>query len=468
MTAHLTRIGRTGLVVAALTLGACGGANPAQDPATAKPEPGMPALTTSPHAAVPTQSDIADLVEHVSSSVVNITTVVRLTSGSGQSPFDFFFPDQPNVPRERQGAGTGFIVDAAGFVVTNAHVVEGADEVHVVMRDGREASAEVVGRDKKLDLALLKMDGVADLPAVSLGDSDVLRVGEYVLAVGNPFGLGHTVTMGIVSAKARAIGAGPYDDFIQTDASINPGNSGGPLFNLRGEVVGINTAIRAGADGIGFAIPINMLKDVVPQLRQKGYVERGKLGLAFQAITPELAKALGLDRVAGALVSEIVPGSAAAKAGVLEGDVILGVDDVTIVRAEELPRNVARHPPGATIQLHLRREGKDLTLQARLDKLEDEDGEPPPKHIEPKGPVDQSSMLGLDVEDDPTGGVKIVSLRRPQKDLEAGDVIVEVNNQSVGNVDQLKKQIIGRGGDTVLFKVRREGKTRYVGVPLAR
>src|SRR5262249_40402236 len=202
-----------------------------------------------------------------------------------------------------------------------------------------------------LDIALLKLKDAKDLPAAPLGSSEQLRVGEHVLAVGNPFGLGHTVTLGIVSAKARAIGAGPYDDFIQTDASINPGNSGGPLFNWRGEVIGINTAIRPGANGIGFAIPIDAVKDVLGQLREKGHVERGRLGLAFQALTPTLATALGVDGPKGALVSDVEPGGAAARAGIKAGDVVVSVNGTPIQHADELRRRVARNAPGSTIKV---------------------------------------------------------------------------------------------------------------------
>ena len=221
---------------------------------------------------------------------------------------------------KQQALGSGFIVDTQGHVVTNAHVIEGADTVKVKLFDDREFRAKVVGKDERLDVAVLQLQNAPnDLPAAALGQSDVTRVGEYVVAIGNPFGLGNTVTMGIVSAKGRSIGAGPYDDFIQTDASINPGNSGGPLFNLHGQVVGIDTAINPQGKGIGFAIPIDAVKDVLPQLIATGHVARGRLGVVIQGMDEDLAKALGMDRAHGALVEDVEPGSPAERAGVQGG-----------------------------------------------------------------------------------------------------------------------------------------------------
>jgi serine protease Do len=464
---------------ACLALGAlgCGPSTPqpneglaaAAEKATVQTTVAGPVLQVSSQAGMPTQSTVADLVERLSPTVVNITTTQHMSRGP--TPFDFFFNDgQPGQrgPRERQGAGTGFIVDPAGYVVTNAHVVRGADEVKVRLIDDREFSAEVVGRDAKLDLALLKIDGVDALPAVTLGDSDTLRVGEQVLAVGNPFGLGHTVTMGIVSAKARAIGAGPYDDFIQTDASINPGNSGGPLFNLRGEVVGINTAIRADANNIGFAIPVVSLKDVVPQLKKKGFVERGKLGLAFQAVTPEIADAVGLSLPHGAMVTDIMPGSSAAKAGIRSGDIIVGVDGVEIVRAEELPRNVARHAPGSTIPIQLLRGDKKLSVKATLDKLEEEGQRAARKTPKSQVAKSKDTTLGIEIEDAEGGGVRVVTLTKPQKGLVPGDVIVAVDGADIANVEALRKELRKHKGDTALFKIKRGDRARFVGVPVGK
>ncbi|MEM9696804.1 MAG: trypsin-like peptidase domain-containing protein, partial [Myxococcota bacterium] len=296
------------LTVSALAFGCAPAAPPPPTTATVVGGPDAVAGETRPPIVRVTSSDeavssaVADLVEQVAPSVVNITTVSKTRARRG--PFGMLIPDgMLPAPRERTGAGSGFIVDAAGYVITNSHVVDDAEKLKVRLWDDRLFEAEIVGEDPLLDLALIKMEGASGLPAATLGFSRNLRVGEHVIAVGNPFGLGSTVTMGIVSAKARTIGAGPYDAFIQTDASINPGNSGGPLFNARGEVVGINTAVRANANGIGFAIPVDDLRDVVEQLRTKGFVERGRLGLTFQPITDELADALGLDRPYGAMVN---------------------------------------------------------------------------------------------------------------------------------------------------------------------
>jgi serine protease Do len=438
------------------------------DPATTTVEKAAssgPVMQVAPQATLPTQSSVADLVDHVSSTVVNITTVQRRGNG-GPSPFDFFQGPRgtPHQRPPRTGAGTGFIIDPGGYVVTNAHVVHAALEVKVRLRDDREFSAEVVGRDRKLDLALLHIKGASKLPAVVLGNSSGLRVGEHVVAVGNPFGLGHTVTMGIVSAKARTIGAGPYDAFIQTDASINPGNSGGPLFNLRGEVVGINTAIRAGADGIGFAIPVESLKDVVPQLRDKGFVERGKLGLAFQPLTPDLARALGRDRPHGAMVTEVEAGSAADRAGLRSGDLIIGIDRVPIKRADQLPRHVARHAPGSTIEVHVLRNGNKLKLRAQLDKLEGDQPDDAPESPRRKAPKTKK-MLGLEIAAG-RRGVKVVRVDRPGSGLRPGDVIVEVNGRNVGSVQQFRDAVAGTKRRTALLKVRRGNGHRFVGVPL--
>ena len=466
------RRGLVHLLLLGLIAVGCGGSGAQTQLATTTPTAAAatevgPVVQVAADASTPTPSSVADLVQHLAPMVVNITTVQRPSMPPNHPLFDFFGPQGPGMPPQRVGAGTGFVIDPAGYVITNAHVVQDAEEVQVRLQDDRHFSAEVIGRDRKLDLALLKVVEAEGLPAVTLGDSDALRVGEQVIAVGNPFGLGHTVTMGIVSAKDRTIGAGPYDDFIQTDASINPGNSGGPLFNLRGEVIGINTAIRAGADGIGFAIPVAALRDVLGQLKDKGFVERGKLGLAFQPITPALAKALGLDRVRGALVSEVMAGSSAAKAGIQPGDVVVAVNGVTIRRAEELPRNVARHAPGTTIDVQLVRQDEALTVKATLDKLEDDD-EGPPQRSTNRAPTSKSELLGIEVEDLPEGGVRVTALTKPLKDLRPGDVIVEVNGETVRDVAALRDKLKRLDPEsTALLRVRRGEHQRYVGIPLS-
>ena len=423
---------------------------------------------------VPQTFDVAALSDQVKPLVVNITTTHHVDGNDTVDPFEFFFggPRGGRGPRERTqtALGTGFVIDREGHVITNAHVVDEADEVRVRLADDREFLAQVVGRDPKLDLALLALEGAKDLPAATLGSSEALRVGEHVLAVGNPFGLGHTVTLGIVSAKARSIGAGPYDDFIQTDASINPGNSGGPLFNWRGEVVGINTAIRAGANGIGFAIPVDALKDVLPQLRQKGRVERGKLGLAFQPVTADLARALALEGPRGALVNEVEPGGAAARAGIRPGDVIVAVGDVPIQHATELPRNVARNPPGTRVKLKVSRDKQVREVTATLDALvETEPAAARPKRgpSQPARPA-PTDRLGVAVSDAPGGGVRVDDvLSSNARELEPGDVIVEASGVPVAGVDALRAAASGAPpGTSMLLKVRRGRATRYAAITI--
>ncbi|MEP7123633.1 MAG: Do family serine endopeptidase [Byssovorax sp.] len=499
---------RTPLVALLLALGlgavACGQQltpaaqpDPAVQPVsalgTATPASLPPPIHTAelPPAPVPATFDVAALAEKVKPMVVNITTTQKVdvpggmmgNGPDGADPFEFFFgqrggaphPQGPTGPRERsmkrQALGTGFIIDSQGYVVTNEHVIHDADDVRVHLNDEREFDADVVGRDPKLDIALLHLRGAKDLPAAPLGSSEQLRVGEYVLAVGNPFGLGHTVTLGIVSAKARSIGAGPYDDFIQTDASINPGNSGGPLFNWRGEVVGINAAIRAGANGIGFAIPVDAAKDILPQLREKGHVERGRLGLAFQPMTSDLATGLGVDGNRGALVSEVEPGGSAARAGIKSGDVVLAVNGTPIAHAEELPRRVAVHAPGTAIKLTVLHDKQQREIAATLDAMPDDDVGAPPRPAHPTVPssVQPVGKLGIQITDAPGGGVRVDDVRDPNnvRDLTPGDVIVELNRVPVKEVVGLRAEMNKlKPGSTAIFKVRRGKQSLYAAVPV--
>ncbi|WP_437851171.1 Do family serine endopeptidase [Sorangium sp. So ce363] len=476
------------LTAAALAIGGCGQqahATPPSTQAAASPQAAAPpvATVTLPPATapVPATFDVAALSDRVKPMVVNITTTHEVQGPEGLDPFQFFFGPQGGGrlnPRGQQptqtALGTGFIIDPSGYVVTNEHVIHDASGVRVRLADEREFEAEVVGRDPKLDLALLRLKGASGLPVAPLGASEQLRVGEHVLAVGNPFGLGHTVTLGIVSAKARAIGAGPYDDFIQTDASINPGNSGGPLFNWRGEVVGINTAIRAGANGIGFAIPIDALKDVLPQLREKGFVERGKLGLLFQPVTRDLAAALQLDGPRGALVAEVEPGGAAARAGIKPGDVIVNVNGVPIHHAEELRRNVARNAPGSEIAVTLVRAQKQQQVVAKLDALQDEEGDAagrarPSQGARPERQL-SAEKLGIQVSEAPGGGVRVDGFASGSKvqEIEVGDVILEVNGAPVKDVAGLRAAISKlKDGSVALLKVRRGKLVQFAAVPIS-
>ena len=412
-------------------------------------------------------TDIASLVERLKPTVVNITTshISRANPHEGL-PFGPSFRGQE---RRSKSLGTGFIVDPTGLIVTNAHVIQGADDIRVRLADDREFDARVIGKDSKLDLALLKLENAAGLAAAVMGDSDGLRVGDWVIAIGNPFGLGHTVTLGITSAKGRSIGAGPYDDFIQTDASINPGNSGGPLFNLKGEIVGIPTAIRQNAQGIGFAVPVNALKEVLPQLRDKGGVRRGKLGVRIQPLTSELAQGLGLSKPRGALVSNVEPNSASSKAGVQPGDVITHVNGLEVPHSDDLPRMVARHQPGAKIKITVVRAAKTSQLDVVLDPLLDEpdDDEPSPSPAKP-GPEPQS-RLGIQIDDAPSGNGARVRVVSPTSvaagQLLPGDIIVEINKQPVhSSADAMKRTENVASGQVLLLKVRRGTEHRFVAI----
>jgi len=434
----------------------------------------VPAAVPPPAAA--NTPDVAGLVGRVSPSVVNITATqeLRLPHGEGpEDPFESFFgpPTGRRSERDgivkRRGLGSGFILDHAGHVVTNAHVVENATTLRVTLSDGREFDAKVKGRDRRLDLAILELRGARDLPQAPLGASEPLRVGEYVVAIGNPFGLGNTVTMGIVSAKGRALGAGPYDDFIQTDASINPGNSGGPLFDVRGQVVGISTAIAATGQGIGFAIPVDALKDVLPQLMEKGSVSRGRLGVAIQTVDAQLAKALGLEKPMGALITDVEPGGAADKAGLEPGDVVTNVDQAPVVQAHDLPRLVARKMPGTRVPLDvLSHNGARHKVVATLDELQDRGSEPATRTPAPAPPGGRTDF-GLELGDDRTGivvrGIEPGSAAGDA--LEPGDVIVEVNGAPVSNA----REAAARMRDTrkerpLLLKVLHGGRTLYVAI----
>ncbi|HXH65299.1 MAG TPA: DegQ family serine endoprotease, partial [Mariprofundaceae bacterium] len=328
----------------------------------------------------------ADLAAQESPSVVNVSTtemvrgpqIMPMPFGQG-SPFnDFFhqFFDNPQ-PQERHSLGSGFIISSDGYILTNNHVIKGADSIMVRLTDDKEYKAKVVGKDSKLDLALLKIDAKGLRP-VKLGDSDKIRVGDWVVAIGNPFGLGQTVTAGIVSAKERVIGAGPYDDFIQTDAAINPGNSGGPLFDAQGEVIGINAAIytrSGGNNGIGFAIPINLAKAVLNQLRTTGHVQRARLGVEIADIDEDTMKALGLKSQSGALVQQVEAGSAAEKAGIRPSDVIVMFDGHPIRKAHDLPFLVASRKPGEKVSVGIIRDGKPISLDVKVEAMPEESSE---------------------------------------------------------------------------------------------
>jgi serine protease Do len=434
--------------------------------------------------------NFADLAEQLKPAVVNISTTQIVNAQPRwvpQSPFPqpfgqhdpfeefferFFGGMRPHREQRRRSLGSGFIINKDGHIVTNNHVVENATDIKVSLSDEEEFGAKIIGRDPKTDVALIKIEAQRDLPVAPLGDSDRLRVGEWVIAIGNPFGLGHTVTAGITSAKGRIIGAGPYDDFVQTDASINPGNSGGPLFNLNGEVVGINTAIVATGQGIGFAIPVNLAKEVLTQLREKGRVTRGWLGVQIQRVTPELAQSFGLERAQGALVGEVQPNSTAERAGIQRGDVIVGFGGEEIGDMYELPHVVAMTPPGTEVALKLIRSGQERTVQVTVDEMPEEQRQAAVGDSTPEG------KLGLAVQEltpeiarslglPSVQGVIVrhVAEGSPADEVgvRRGDVILEVNQQEVTSLQDYQAAL-GRVEDaeSVLFLIRRGDSVMYV------
>ncbi len=407
----------------------------------------------------------ADLVDQLSPAVVNIKTENSARSGEREL-FEEFFGRQFR-PRRPSGTGSGFVISPDGYIVTNHHVVENAEKVSVAFEDGKELAAEVVGRDAKTDLALLKVKPDAELVAAPLGDSDGVRVGVWVMAIGNPFGLDHTVTVGILSARGRNINAGPYDDFLQTDASINPGNSGGPLIDLDGRVIGINTAINAAGQGIGFAIPINMAKELLPQLKAHGAVTRGWLGVQIQKVTPALAESFGLDGPEGALVSQVFEGSPAAKAKVERGDVIVEFNGHPIKEFEDLPRRVAATPPGSDVAIVVLRNGKRTELSVKLDKMEAP--EPAPE-TEKTSSSEDWGFQAQELSDEaverlglPAGvrGALVMDVEPDSPADEAGlrpqDVVVEVDKKPIEDVGDLEKALESAKDQAVLLVQRGEG-----------
>ncbi len=415
------------------------------------------------------------LAEALKPAVVNVS----MKRGAQPTPeavdpfFQQFFGRVP--PRAQRGLGSGFVVNPDGYVVTNNHVVDGATEISVKLADGREFPGRVVGRDPRTDIALLKVEA-RGLPTIHLGDSAALKVGEPVMAIGNPFGLEQTVTTGIVSATGRVIGEGPYDDFIQTDASINPGNSGGPLINGRGQVVGINTAIvsrSGGSVGIGFAIPVNLAKPVVSQLAAAGHVTRGWLGVGIQPLTADLAKSFKVTGTDGALVTSVSEGSPAAKAGLKQGDVIVEYDGRPVARAGDLPRAVAETPVGRAVSLKVVRDGAPVTLTATVGRLEEPreakaepaPGEPAlglsgrtltPEVAQQLGVREQRGVLVTAVHD---------GSRAEAAGVKEGDVISQIDHRPVASVEDLRQALRRHpAGAPVLMLVQRDGDPLWLAV----
>jgi len=415
--------------------------------------------------------------------------VPRAPGGPGQKdPFrDFYdkFLDKRPDSQPKRGTGSGFIIDPEGYILTNSHVVDGAEEILVNLEDEnedeKEYSATLIGSDSKTDIALIKITREngdnKPFPYLRMGDSDRLEVGEWVMAIGNPFGLSHTVTVGVVSAKDRSIGAGPYDEFIQTDASINPGNSGGPLINIKGQVIGMNTAIISGPQGggnvgIGFPIPINVAKTILTDLRENGKVTRGWLGVMIQKVTPELAKSFSLKDNNGALVGDVIPGGPAAKAGVKRGDVIVKFNGYDVKDMEELPKIVANTKPDIEVDVEVIRGGKTLNLNVHIAILKDsQEKVAEAQAADPLGMQAQditpelAQSLGLDTDE----GVLVSDVTAGKSAADAGirrgDVISEIDRRSVKNTDDYGRAIGNiKQGRTVLFLIRRGGTTIYIAV----
>jgi serine protease Do len=429
------------------------------------------------------------LVKKARPSVVNISTV-KVIKGRGLAPMPFrggrpFGPDDPfkdffdrffrdQIPKEhrQKSLGSGFIIDKDGFILTNNHVVENTDEIMVKLADEKKFPAKIIGRDPKTDLALIRIETDRPLKPLPLGDSDKLEVGDWVIAIGNPFGLGDTVTAGIVSAKYRHIGAGSYDNFIQTDASINPGNSGGPLLNTSGEVIGINSAIfsrTGGSIGIGFAIPINMARDLLPQLK-KGKVVRGWLGVMIQKITPELKDKLKLKDERGALVADVTPSGPADKAGIKRGDVIVSFDGKVIKQMKDLPYIVGTTPVNKTVLVEVIRKGQKKDFQIKLGELKE--------GKESEEAVQEKPYLGMTIEEltpqlaqnlgiSETSGLVVVQVKNntpaAEAGLKQGDIILEIDQITVKKLEQFNKKIQDyKKGDNILFLIKRGGSTLYL------
>jgi serine protease Do len=428
------------------------------------------------------------------SGVVNISTVKTMNGigpvyrhffenpFKGKDPFRDFFGMLPRGEQEpsykERSLGSGFILDREGYIVTNNHVIDRAEEIQVKLADGREFKATVVGRDPNTDLALIRIKGGSDLTPLPLGNSDRLDVGTWVVAIGSPFGLEQTVTAGIVSAKGRVIGAGPYDDFIQTDASINPGNSGGPLLNLEGEVVGINTAIIAGGQGIGFAIPVNLAREVIPQLKAHGTVTRGWLGVAIQDLTQELARYYGMGDRKGVLVTEVFPGEPADKGGLKARDVILSVDGREVSTSRELSRTVASIPAGKEVAVQVLREGKPLSRTVTIAKR------PAGETALAGGKEEEQGPLGLTVGemkpeiarslglDEKTKGLVVLSVTpgstADRAGFQQGDLLLEINRKPLDSMDTLKAELSRiEKGKPVQVLVNRP-KSGMIVIPLER
>jgi serine protease Do len=449
----------------------------------------------------------ADLAEKLLPAVVNISTTQTVTSREDMpdlppdlqlppgSPFEEFFKDfmekHKGEKHKATSLGSGFIIDPTGYIVTNYHVVQDADEITVILQDDTNLSAKVIGKDKKTDLALLKVESKKPLPAVGWGDSDKVRVGDWIMAIGDPYGLGGTVTAGIISARARDINSGPYDEYLQTDAPINRGNSGGPMFDMDGDVVGVNTAIfspSGGSIGIGFAIPSSLAKNVIDQLREHGHIQRGWLGVRIQMVTQDIADSLGLDKAKGALVSSVTPDGPAATAGLQPGDVILSFDSKDVPEMRRLPLMVAETEVGKSVEIGVFRKGSNTTLKVKIGELaakeeaenaaDNQEEEKTPavasaEKVEDLGisvaPITDALRARYEVKKDVNG--VIVTAVTPDgvaadQGLEVGDVIGEAAQQDVKTpadfIEQVKQA--KKEGKPLLLLVNRKDDLRFVAI----
>ncbi len=471
------------------------------------------AVSTLPASARNAPDSFADLAEKLSPAVVNISTSqnVERKKTDGDIPWDEFFPDQFQnrrgqgnqggeggegaKPRQSQTSlGSGFIIDKSGYVVTNNHVIEDADQISVILEDDTVLEAKLIGRDEKVDIALLKVEAKKDLPTVSWGNSNVSRVGDWVLAIGNPFGLSGTVTTGIISARSRDIKAGQYDDFIQTDASINRGNSGGPLFNMDGQVIGVNTAIfspSGGSVGIGFAASSNLIRPVLEDLRKYGRTRRGWIGVQIQSVTEEIAVSLGLDKARGALVSRVTENGPATASGIESSDIILNFDGKPIDKMVELPRVVAETGIDKTVNVTVWRKGQQKIVKLKVGELKDENekavaslGVPKSTNEEiKKTAIKDLGVTVVEISDatrekysvpDTVRGLVVVEVDQLSdaalKGIRPGDVIDEMQQTHIGSVSDLDNALgKAKGGSkgTVLLRVMSGGGIRYVAVKLA-
>jgi serine protease Do len=445
------------------------------------------ASAVSPTDSMRTPASFADLAEKLKPAVVNISTTKTIRTGrGGQRPpsggsqfdryfwgddfFEKFFGDVPRKEFKQRSLGSGFIISPDGYIFTNNHVVEQSDKILVKLSTGREYEAKIIGKDSKTDLALIKIKSGESLPVVDFGDSDKLRVGEWVIAIGNPFGLEQTVTAGIVSAKGRVIGAGPYDNFIQTDASINPGNSGGPLFNMEGKVIGINTAIVAQGQGIGFAIPINMAKVILPDLKTKGKVTRGWLGVSVQDITEDIAKNLKLKDLNGALISDVFKGDPADKAGLRTGDIIIEVNGKKIKDSHELLLMIATFHVGDKIEIKVLRDGLEKIFQVIVAERK---GQP-----EVASSMESMENFGMTVQDitpeigqylgiASKNGVIVVDVKdgspADEKGIQPQDIILQVNKVKISSVKDFTREISKKSAkNNILFLIKRGKATFFV------